>query len=576
MDVVMIKLFNMSITAMWLILAVIILRAILKKAPKYINLIMWALVGFRLICPFSFESMFSLIPTAETIPGNIQATSSPSINTGINAINEIVNPAISELSEMPYSIGYNPVDMLLKISFLVWVTGIAVMIVYSAVSYLKLHRMVRASIRYKENIYLCDNIKSPFILGIIRPRIYLPSDINANQINPVIAHEKAHIRRFDHILKPLGFAVMSIHWFNPLVWIAYSLFCRDIEYACDEKVIKDMKSEEKKTYSEALLSLSVSKRNLAVCPLAFGEINVKSRIKSVLSYKKPTLWIIIISVIALTGVAIGFMTTPSNDSIDGYHYIDRYFYENVIGVDRANNELRDYRYRIGDDMIITRFDGDGTGNAKVLGVLVKENINYHELDLILETLPSKYSKNQITETYVTSGPYTNKYIFIRFRNSDFIGASLSTDGNGNYYVMKSFKLKRDHDIKIEAVTDFDNEIIIGADVPTTSPSAQPEELSTAGTENTTTSVIVDYAENVNPYFNAKVLEVNEKNILVEPLKGEIERNSASKIYVSTDVISGNPVPELKKGDEVRIIYNGEIMETYPAEISGVFTIIRIK
>lgn len=576
MDVVMIKLFNMSITAMWLIFAVIILRAILKKAPKYINLIMWALVGFRLICPFSFESMFSLIPVSETIPGNIQASSSPSINTGINAVNDIVNPAISEFSKMPYSIGYNPVDMLLKISFLVWVAGIAVMLVYSAISYLKLHRMVRASIRYNDNIFLCDNIKSPFILGIIKPRIYLPSDINANQINPVIAHEKAHIKRLDHILKPLGFAVMSIHWFNPLVWIAYSLFCRDIEYACDEKVIKDMKSEEKKTYSEVLLSLSISKRNLAVCPLAFGEVGVKSRIKSVLSYKKPTLWIIIISVIALAGVAIGFMTTPSNDSIDGYHYIDRYFYEDVIGVDRANNELRDYRYRIGEDMIITRFDGDGTGNAKVLGVLVKENINDHELDLILATLPSKYSKNQIKETYITSGPYTDKYIFIRFRNSDFIGAFIPTDGDGNYYVMKSFRLKRNHDITIEAVTDFDKEILIGADVPTTSPSAQPEELSTAGTENTTTSVIVGYAENVNPYFNAKVLEVNEKNILVEPLKGEIERNSASKIYVSTDVISGNPVPELKKGDEVRIIYNGEIMETYPAQIADVFTIIRIK
>ena len=488
MDVVMIKLFNMSITAMWLILAVIILRAILKKAPKYINLIMWSLVGFRLACPFNFESMFSLIPVSETIPGNIQATSSPSINTGINAINEIVNPAISELSEMPYSIGYNPIDMLLKISFLVWVAGIAVMLVYSAVSYLKLHRMVRASIRYKENIYLCDNIKSPFILGIIRSRIYLPSDINANQINPVIAHEKAHIRRFDHILKPLGFAVMSIHWFNPLVWIAYSLFCRDIEYACDEKVIKDMASEEKKTYSEALLSLSISKRNLAVCPLAFGEIGVKNIIKSVISYKKPTLWIIIISVIALTGVAIGFMTTPKNDSIDGYHYIDKYFYQDIIGEDRANTELRDYRYRIGDDMIITRFDGDGTGNATVLGVLVKENINDHELDLILETLPSKYSKNQITETYVTSGPYTDKYIFIRFRNSDFIGAFIPTDGDGNRYVMSAFKLKRNHDITIEAVTDYDKEIIIGADIPTTAPYAHPEELSTAGTENTTSSI----------------------------------------------------------------------------------------
>ena len=489
MDVVMIKLLNMSITAVWLILAVIILRAILKKAPKFINLILWALVGIRLVCPFNFESMFSLIPTAETIPGNIQVSSSPSIDTGINAVNDIVNPAISIIAEKPYTIGYSPIDMILKLSFIAWIFGIGVMLIYSAISYLKLHRTVRASIRYNENIYLCDNIRSPFILGIARTRIYLPSDINANQINPVIAHEKAHISRLDHIMKAVGFIVLSVHWFNPLVWVAYSLFCRDIEYACDEKVIKTMETEEKKSYSEALLSLSVTKRTLAACPLAFGEVGVKNRIRSVLSYKKPTLWIIIISVIALAGVAIGFMTTPKNDSIDGYHYIDKYFYEDVIGAERANTELRDYRYRIGEDMIITRFDGDGTGNSTVLGVLVKENINDHELDLILATLPSKYSKNQISETYIVSGPHTDKYIFIRFKNSDFIGAFIPTDGDGNRYVMSAFKLKRNHDITIEAVTDFDKEIIIGSDVPTTSPSAKPEELSTAGTENTTKSVI---------------------------------------------------------------------------------------
>ena len=563
---VMIKLFNMSISALWLILAVIILRIILKKAPKYINLIMWTLVGFRLVCPFYFESILSLIPSAEIIPSNIQASSAPSINTGINAVNDIVNPAISSIAEKPYTIGYSPIDMILKISFIVWIFGIGVMLIYSAISYLKLNRTVRASIRYNDNIFLCDNIKSPFILGIIRPRIYLPSDINANQINPVIAHEKAHLRRFDHIIKAIGFVILSIHWFNPLVWLAYGLFCRDIEYACDEKVIKEMESEEKKTYSEALLSLSISKRNLAACPLAFGEVGVKSRIKSVLSYKKPTLWIIIISVIALAGVAIGFMTTPENDSIDGYHYIDKYFYEDVIGADRANNELRDYRYRIGEDMIITRFDGDGTGKATTLGTLYKGNANDHEIDLILATLPSKYSKNQITETYITSGPYTDKYIFIRFKNSDFIGAFIPTDGNGNYYVMKSFKLKRNHNITIEVATAFDTESIEGINAPTSDPAVKPESPSDSKTEYST------IAPGENPFFNAKVLEVNDKNILVEPLEGEKERNSASKIYVSTDVISTTPVPDLKKGDTVRIVYNGEIQETFPAQISKVFAI----
>lgn len=685
MDAVIIKLLNMSITAVWLILAVVILRAVLKKAPKYINLILWALVGFRLICPFNFESMLSLIPSAETIPSNIQVSSSPAIDTGINAVNEIVNPAISDFAAMPYTIGYSPVDMVLKISFAVWLFGIGVMIIYSVISYLKLHRTVRASIRYNDNIYLCDNIKSPFILGIARPRIYLPSDITANQINPVIAHEKAHIRRLDHILKPLGFTVLSIHWFNPLVWVAYSLFCRDIEYACDEKVIKEMESEEKKTYSEALLSLSVTKRSIAACPLAFGETGVKSRIKSVLSYKKPALWIIIVSVVALVAVVIGFMTTPANESIDGYHYIDKYYYDEVIGEERANTEMRDIRYRLGTDMIITRFDGDGAGNATTLGTLVKGNANDHEIDLILATLPSAYSKNKIKDVYGANFYLSDKYVFIMFRNGDFIGAYLPTDSNGNYYVMNSFRLKREPDITIETVSEFSDlyipgtttnkdvsigiiemelksspyvvtkvtnntgktivygtpysvfrhengkkiydfefrlwttplfmsnektitrklslegfdisksgkysvefnfgvgedadadeftavvefyieESVTGFDVPTSDPSVQPE-TPTASGEYTTT-----VAPGENPFFNATVLEVNERNILVEPLEGEDERRSASQIYVSTDVISTIPVPELQKGDEVRIVYNGEIQETYPAQISKVFAI----
>lgn len=689
MDAVIIKLLNMSITAVWLILAVIILRAVLKKAPKYINLILWALVGFRLICPFNFESMLSLIPSAETIPSNIQVVSSPAIDTGINAVNQIVNPVISDFAEKPYTIGYSPVDMVLKISFAVWLFGIGVMIIYSVISYLKLHRTVRASIRYNDNIYLCDNIKSPFILGIARPRIYLPSDITANQINPVIAHEKAHIRRLDHILKPLGFTVLSIHWFNPLVWVAYSLFCRDIEYACDEKVIKEMESEEKKTYSEALLSLSVTKRSIAACPLAFGETGVKSRIKSVLSYKKPALWIIIVSVVALVAVVIGFMTTPANESIDGYHYIDKYYYDEVIGEERANTEMRDIRYRLGTDMIITRFDGDGSGNATTLGTLVKGNANDHEIDLILATLPSVYSKNKIKDVYGANFYLSDKYVFIMFRNGDFIGAYLPTDSNGNYYVMNSFRLKREPDITIETVSEFSDmyipgtttnkdvsigiiemelksspysspyivtkmtnntgktivygtpysvfrhengkkiydfefrlwttpllmsneenitrklslegfdiskpgkysvefnfgvgedadadeftavvefyieESVTGFDVPTSDPSVQPE-TPTASGEYTTT-----VAPGENPFFNATVLEVNERNILVEPFEGEDERKSASKIYVSTDVISTIPVPELQKGDEVRIVYNGEIQETYPAQISKVFAI----
>lgn len=693
MDEVMIKLFNMSLTAVWLILAVIVLRLILKKAPKYINLIMWAFVGLRLVCPFTFESVFSLIPSAETIPSNAAFVASPSVDTGFNAVNEIINPVVSDFAETPYSMGFSPVDMLLRISFAVWASGAVIMLVYSFFSYFLLKRKVKICVRYDDNIYLCDNIKTPFILGVFRPKIYLPSDINANQISCVIAHEKSHIARLDHIWKPLGFVILCIHWFNPFVWLSYNLFCRDIEYACDERVIKSMKNEEKADYSETLLSLSAPKYVISACPLAFGEVGVKSRIKSVLNYKKPALWIIIVAVIALVAVAVGFMTNPASDSIDGYHYVDKYFYDYVIGEERANNEMRDISYRIGEDMVLTKFFGTGQGNAETLGTLARGGANDYEVGLVLETLPAIYTRNSIKEVYGASFYLSDKYVFIMFRNGDFIGAYLPTGSDGNYYVMNSFKLKRNPDVIVEEATEFtdlyipgtttnenvkigiidlrltsspyvivkwdnntgDNLVygtmygvyrhengekidcnayedrawtmplcmtsakhttrkfslagydisrpgrytvefsfgVGGADadpdeftaaaeffieegvsqyeVPTSDPSVKPS--ATGNNESdTTTAIAYDNVENLNPSFEAKVLEVNEKNILVEPLEGEDERKSASRIYVSTDVISTNPVPEIKKGDTVTVVYNGEIQETYPAQINKVFAI----
>ena len=692
MDAFMIKLFNMSINAVWFILAVIVLRFLLKKAPKYINLIMWGLVGLRLVCPFTIESMLSLIPSEETIPSNIAFVSSPSVDTGFNAVNEIINPAVSQFSEVPYTIGYSPIDMLIRISFAVWVAGIAVMLLYSGVSYLMLRRKVRVSVRYDGNIYLCDNIKTQFILGIVKPKICLPSDITKEQMTAVVAHEKAHLKRLDHIIKPLGFLVLCLHWFNPFVWMAYILFCRDIEFACDEKVIKTMGNEEKKDYSEILLSLSTPKYRITACPVAFGETGVKGRIKSVLSYKKPALWMIIVAVIAVIAVAVGFMTSPATEKLYGYHYIDKYFHQEIIGEDRANNEMRDISYRIGEDMTVTKFFGTGTGNSQVIGTLLEGNVNDYELDLILETLPAKYSKNNVKEVYGAGFYMSVKYAFIRFKNGDFIGAYLPTDSNGNYYVMDSFRLKRDADVKVEYMTEYgeenfmndtthenvkigvvelnlksspyivvklenntgdtlyygtmygvfrhengqkidcniyedrvwhtvlcstseDNltrrfslvgydiskpgrytvefgfdvgsydgdksehlavaeflvkESVTGNEVPTSAPSQNPSTPAINNTEHTTTAVITDYHS--GSHFNAKVIEVNENNILVEPFENENERKSADKIYVSTDLKSDEQLPEIKKGDYVTISYDGNIQETYPAQITNVYSI----
>lgn len=691
MDAFMIKLFNMSINAVWLILAVIVLRFILKKAPKYINLIMWTLVGLRLVCPFTIESMLSLIPSEETIPSNIAFVSSPSVDTGFNAVNEIINPAVSQFSEVPYTMGYSPIDMLIRISFAVWVVGIAVMLLYSGVSYMILRRKVRVSVRYDGNIYLCDNIKTPFILGIVKPKIYLPSDITKDQMTAVTAHENAHLLRLDHIIKPLGFLVLCVHWFNPFVWLAYILFCRDIEFACDERVIKTMENEEKKDYSETLLSLSMPKKSFAACPLAFGETGVKGRIKSVLSYKKPALWVIIASVIAVIAVAVGFMTSPADESIDGYHYIDKYFYDYVIGEERANNEMRDISYRIGEDMTVTKFFGTGTGNSEVIGTLQEGYLNDYELELILETLPSTYTKNSVEEVYSARFYMSDMYAFIMFRNGDFIGAYLPTDSNGNYYVMDSFRLKRKPDVKTEYLTEHNDDValsdtthekvkigvvdvelssspyiviklenntgdtlyygtmygvyrhengqkidcniyedrawtaplcmtseknltrkfsLVGYDISepgrytvefgfdvgsydggksehravaefyvgeavseyvvvhTSDPSVRPSAPAVNDSEHTTSVIITDYHSG----FNAKVLEVNENNILVEPFENEDERKSASRIYVSTELKGNGQLPEIKKGDYVTISYDGNIQETYPAQITNVYSI----
>lgn len=308
-----ISLFNMSITASWLVLAVIVLRFLLKKAPKWINAVLWAFVGFRLVCPFSFESIFSLVPSTDTVPHDIIYSQSPTIHSGIPSLNSVVNPVISESFAPDVTNSVNPLQVVLFVTVIVWLIGIFAMLVYSAVSFIRLSRKVREGVVLKDNIWLCDRIDTPFILGLFRPRIFLPSGMAESDMEYVIAHEKAHLRRRDHWWKPLGFILLTVYWFNPVMWIAYILLCRDIELACDEKVIKEMGTDVRKSYSEALINCSVSRRTISACPLAFGETGVKDRIKSVLSYKKPTLWIIIVAVISCIVVAVCFLTNPKSD-----------------------------------------------------------------------------------------------------------------------------------------------------------------------------------------------------------------------------------------------------------------------
>jgi len=313
MNELFLKIINMSISASWLVLAVLLLRLLFKKAPKWVNVLLWGIVAVRLVCPFSFESALSLIPSAETIPLNIGMDTTPTINSGINALNNAVNPIISQSNTPMAGASINPLQITIGIYEYIWIFGMIALALYTAISYWRLRRKVDTAVCYKDNIFQSENVSSPFVLGIIKPRIYLPFNMDARDLEHVVSHEQAHIRRKDHWWKPLGFLLLTIHWFNPLMWLAYVLLCRDIELACDEKVIKELGNEQRADYTQALVACSVNRRMIAACPLAFGEVGVKERVKSVMNYKKPAFWVIVLAVIACVVVAACFLTNPSND-----------------------------------------------------------------------------------------------------------------------------------------------------------------------------------------------------------------------------------------------------------------------
>ena len=307
------KTLNMSIAASWLILAVVLLRFALKKAPKWIAVLLWGVVAVRLVVPFSFESALSLIPSAETFNAHNIQYETPAISSGIPAVNNAVNPVQGETFATNPAASVNPLYVWTFIVSVIWLIGIAAMLLYAVISYVRVRQSVGESVPYEGDIFLCDHVKSPFILGLVRPKIYLPSSMDAASMEPVIAHEKAHLTRCDHWWKPVGFLILTVHWFNPLCWIAYVLLCRDIELACDEKVIRQMDLNGKKQYSTALLEFSTGRRLVTICPLAFGEVGVKERVKNVLNYKKPAFGLIVVAIIACGVVTVCFATNPKQE-----------------------------------------------------------------------------------------------------------------------------------------------------------------------------------------------------------------------------------------------------------------------
>ena len=324
MSVIFLKLLNLSISASWLVLVVLVLRLVLKRAPKWVDVLLWGMVALRLMLPFSIESALSLIPSAETVsPEVVQFDPAPTITSGVTIIDNAVNPSLSESFAAAPLASVNPLYVWTYLAGWVWLIGLAAMLLYALVSYLRLRRRVSASIPLWENVYVCDEVPSPFILGIVHPRIYLPSALDEAQRGSVLSHERAHLARRDHWWKPLGFALLAVYWFNPLLWLAYTLLCRDIELACDERVLRGMDAGQVKDYSSALLACSVPRRMLAACPLAFGEVGVGARVKNALRYKKPAFWVVAASVAVCVVVAVCFLTNPRTDTdaagLVGFH-----------------------------------------------------------------------------------------------------------------------------------------------------------------------------------------------------------------------------------------------------------------
>ncbi len=371
------RLFNLSIAAGVLILAAALIRRLFPRMPKWLRCLLWALPALRLLLPFSLPNPFSLAPNTDTVYQVRTAADSvsvPVINSGLEAVDNAVNPVLERsftgLAQSAASVTERAKELTPASFFgLIWAAGCAALLLYMLFSFLRFRKTVRPAVPLEKGVYLCDGIASPFILGVIHPKIYLPSLLEERHYPPILAHEQAHLKRKDHWWKPLGFLLLTVYWFNPLIWIAYALLCRDIELACDEKVIKNGDISQRKAYSEALLTCGAPTRSVAACPLAFGEVGVKSRIKNVLRYKKPAVWIIVAAVLAAGAAAFCFLTDrpAAWENQWGSVYVsDRVYLDPVLSPGKAGKQTP-FRLILDDEnhMLIRRTREDGEGGVYV-------------------------------------------------------------------------------------------------------------------------------------------------------------------------------------------------------------------
>lgn len=306
MEFVFLKVLNMSITASYVILAVMVLRLLLGKAPKKYSYLLWSVVGFRLCCPVSFRSVFSLfnlkpfdMTAAQSeggltyVPENIGLMAQPQVTTGIPVMNAVISDSLPAATP---AASVNPMQVVIFVAAALWCAGMAVLLAYALVSYIRLKGRMDTAVRLEGNVWQSEKVRSPFILGFVKPKIYIPYGLDENTLRYVLTHEGYHLKRLDHIVKPAAFVLLVLHWFNPLCWLAFYLMGKDMEMSCDEKVLSGEENI-RKAYSLSLLSFAANRRFPSPSPLAFGETGVKSRVKNVLSWKKPALWVTIIALI---------------------------------------------------------------------------------------------------------------------------------------------------------------------------------------------------------------------------------------------------------------------------------------
>ena len=405
MEKLFLTVINMSLTASIILLVAMLIRVFLKKVPRWISCVLWGMVAFRLVCPFSLESVFSLMPSAEPVPQEIMVMEEPKFTTGIQAVNQAINPILTEHFAPNPVETVNPMQVVVFIASKVWLLGVLILISYAVISYLLLYKKVQESISFEGKVKICDYIETPFILGIMKPYIYVPSGLSEEQFAHVIAHEKAHLKRLDHFWKPFGFLLLTIHWFNPLVWVVYAMLCKDIEIACDEKVIRDMKKANAVSYAQTLLECSQERRFVLMCPLAFGEVSVKERIKHVLNFKKPAFWVIVIALVSCVVIAVCFLTNPKKEEepLDPNGEIN----SEVVQPQKMENDIASNEHA--DIQEIVSYDNE----TNDLGVAVKQAIIKHGTEYAPAAAPNEYKAASFIELgrFTTDGTIEEMWLY---------------------------------------------------------------------------------------------------------------------------------------------------------------------